>query len=109
VVVAKAGYGTVCEAIVAGTPMIYPPRRGFAEHRALDRALRTWGGGIPAPSRAFAALEIEPYLQQAFTLKPGPPPFPTDGAARVAAHLAKICQAAGRARGRARRAAMPRR
>ena len=52
--VAKAGYGTACEAMVAGTPMIYPPRAGFAEHRALDRALRSWGGGVPASARALA-------------------------------------------------------
>jgi len=107
VVVAKAGYGTVCEAIAAGTPMIYPPRRGFAEHRALDRALRSWGGGIPASSRDFAALAIEPYIERAFTLKPGPPPFPTDGAARVAAHLAKICRAVGRPSGRRKPATIP--
>ncbi len=40
-IVAKAGYGTVCEAMVAGTPMLYPPRRGFAEHR----------GSRPRPAR----------------------------------------------------------
>ena len=28
-ILAKAGYGTVCEAMACGTPMIYPPRRGF--------------------------------------------------------------------------------
>ena len=48
-IVAKAGYGTACEAMVAGTPLIYPPRTGFAEHRALDRAFRAWGGGLPRP------------------------------------------------------------
>src|SRR5436189_79452 len=42
VVVAKAGYGTACEAMASGTPMVYPPRRGFAEFRPLDRALRGW-------------------------------------------------------------------
>jgi hypothetical protein len=85
--VAKAGYGTACEAMVAGTPFIYPPRTGFAEHRVLDRALRTWGGGIPASARDFAALKLERHLERAFTLRPGPPPFPSDGASRVAGHL----------------------
>jgi hypothetical protein len=94
VMVAKAGYGTVCEAMVAGTPLIYPPRTGFAEHRALDRALRAWGGGIPASSRAFAELRLEPHLARALALEPGPPPFPADGAARVAAHLTEICRSA---------------
>ena len=86
-IVAKAGYGTACEAMVAGTPFIYPPRTGFAEHRVLDRALRAWGGGIPASAREFADWKLERHLERAFALRPGPPPFPTDGAARVAEHL----------------------
>jgi hypothetical protein len=90
--VAKAGYGTTCEAIVAGTPMIYPPRTGFAEHRALDRALRSWGGGVPASTRDFNSLRLERYLDRAFALRPGPPPFPVDGADRVAAHLTAVCR-----------------
>ena len=92
-IVAKAGYGTACEAMVAGTPMIYPPRTGFAEHRALDRALRAWGGGLPASSREFAELRIERQLEKAFALKPGPPPFPADGAARIAERLTQTCEA----------------
>jgi hypothetical protein len=90
--VAKAGYGTVCEAMVAGTPLIYPPRTGFAEHRALDRALREWGGGRPASARAFVEMRIERLLDEALATKPGPPPFPVDGAARVAKHLAATCR-----------------
>lgn len=97
VVVAKAGYGTVCEAMAAGTPMIYPPRSGFAEHRALDRALRNWGGGVPAPSRAFVDLKLERLLDRAIATNPGPPPFPVDGAARVADRLAAACQTQARA------------
>ncbi len=81
---AKAGYGTACEAMVARTPFLYPPRVGFAEHRALDRSLRAWGGGLPVSARDFADLRIERLLEKAFALEPGPPPFPADGAARVA-------------------------
>ena len=91
-VVAKAGYGTACEAMAAGTPMIYPPRTGFAEHRALDRALRLWGGGLPASARAFSECRLGPLLSRAFALRPGPPPFPVDGAERVASALAAICR-----------------
>ena len=90
--VAKAGYGTACEAMAAGTPFIYPPRAGFAEHRALDRALRRWGGGIPAPLRAFSSMKLGPLLEKAFAMKPGPPPFPLDGAARVADRLTTACR-----------------
>lgn len=90
--VAKAGYGTVCEAMVAGTPLIYPPRTGFAEFRALDRALRTWGGGVPASMRAFAELRLQTHLEKALALRPPPPPFPADGAARVAERLTETCR-----------------
>ena len=57
--VAKAGYSTACEAMASGTPMIYPPRRGFAEFRSLDRALRDWPGGVPISSRDFQGLRLE--------------------------------------------------
>lgn len=90
--VAKAGYGTACEAMVAQTPLIYPPRVGFAEHDALDRALRAWGGGLPASAEEFAELRLESLLTRAFELKPGPPPFPIDGAERVAAYLTEVCR-----------------
>ncbi len=49
VVLAKAGYGTVCEAMASGTPLIYPPRHNFAEHRSLDRTLRAWARACPSP------------------------------------------------------------
>jgi predicted glycosyltransferase len=90
--VAKAGYGTTCEAIACGTPLIYPPRSGFAEHRALDRALRVWGGGVPASARAFSELRLKPLLARAFSIKPGPPPYPVDGAKRVARAIADVCR-----------------
>jgi hypothetical protein len=90
-VVAKAGYGTVCEAMVAGTPILYPPRTGFAEYRVLDRALRTWGGGIPLSSHGFAEMRFREPLERAFALDPGPAPFAADGAAVVAARLAETC------------------
>ncbi len=86
-IAAKAGYGTACEAMAAGTPIVYPPRVGFAEHRALDRALKLWGGGVPAPSRAFSELRLESLLRRASSMRPGAPPFPVDGAERVARRL----------------------
>ena len=92
--VAKAGYGTACEAMVAGTPFVYPPRTGFREHRALDLALRVWGGGVPASTREFAELRLENLLTKAFHLKPGPPPFGKDGAEIIAERLTSICRKA---------------
>jgi hypothetical protein len=100
-IVAKAGYGSTCEAMVAGTPMIYPPRFGFAEHRALDRGLRAWGGGVPVSKREFDAFRLDIPLERALSLRPGPPPFPVDGAQRVAHDLTSLCRGA---RTRSRRA-----
>ena len=90
VVVAKAGYGTVCEAMVARVPFVYPPRTGFAEHDALEAALTAWGGGVRVPSDDFHAFRLDDALDRAFTLRPGPPPFPDDGASLVARHLTRI-------------------
>lgn len=90
VAVAKAGYGTVCEAIVAGTPLVYPPRAGFAEHDALERALAAWGGGVRVDPDDFRALRLDDALGRALALRPGPPPYPTDGARRVARRLSHI-------------------
>ncbi len=45
--------------MASGTPMIYPPRRGFAEFRSLDRALRSWEGGVPVSSRDFQGFRLE--------------------------------------------------
>jgi len=92
-VLAKAGYGTACEAMATGTPMIYPPRRGFAEFRALDRGLRSWGGGVPISSRDFRAFKLERALERALHTEPGPAPFPTDGATRIARYLTALARA----------------
>jgi hypothetical protein len=91
-IVAKAGYGTVCEAMASGTPMIYPPRRGFAEYRSLDVALRLWGGGVPIASRDFQALKLDRALARALEIEPGPAPYPTDAAKRIADHLTILCR-----------------
>ncbi len=96
--VAKAGYGTVCEAMAGNTPIIYPPRQGFAEYRALDRSLRAWGGGIPVSARNFRELRLDRALDRAFHLGPLKPPYPTNGAARIARHLAGLCRPRSRAK-----------
>lgn len=91
-IVAKAGYGSTCEAMVAGTPFIYPPRTGFSEFRALDHALRAWGGGLPIARRQFDAFRLGSHLDRAFSSRPGPPLFPTNGAQRVADYLTRACR-----------------
>ena len=95
IMVTKAGHGTVGEALANRRPMIYAPRTGFAEHRALDRVLKNWGGGLRASTQAFNAFRLEPLLHRARTLKPPPSPFPTDGAARVSSILVQAIRKAG--------------
>jgi len=90
--VAKAGYGTACEAMAHRVPLIYPPRAGFAEHAALDGALRAWGGGVPASSRDWNALRLAPLLSRALSLQPGASPYAIDGADRVAHYLTATCR-----------------
>jgi hypothetical protein len=91
-VFAKAGYGTVCEAMVSGTPLIYPPRSGFAEHRILDRCLREWGGGVSISSREFRSLRLDRALEKALVMEVGAPPYASDGAMRVAKYLTAVCK-----------------
>jgi hypothetical protein len=67
-----------------GTPFLYPPRTGFAEHRALDRSLREWGGGFPISNREYREGRIAAALTRAFSAGTLRSPFPIDGAARVA-------------------------
>ncbi len=92
IVFAKAGYGTACEALARRTPLIYPPRHGFAEHRSLDRCLRDWGGGVPISSREFRALNLDRALDRALAIEVGPPPYRTDGAKRIARFLTAVCR-----------------
>lgn len=92
VAVIKAGYMSVCEAMVSGTPVIYPPREGFAEYRPLHDGLQQWGGGLLATAEQFERLELAELLERASKLKAGPPPFPVDGAKRVAEYVEQLCR-----------------
>jgi len=47
---------------------------------------------VPASAEEFAELRLEALLTRAFDLKSGPPPFPIDGAERVAAYLTEVCR-----------------
>jgi hypothetical protein len=88
--VAKAGYGTVTDAITHRTPLVFPPRFGFAEHRVLAAGLRRWGGGIPISTRDFKQLQLRPALEHACELTPRPSPWPTDGARRCALSILRL-------------------
>jgi hypothetical protein len=91
-VFAKAGYGTVCEAMASRTPLVYPHRQGFAEHRMLDRCLREWGGGVAISAREFRSLGLGRALGRALSIEVGSPPFPIDGAVRIGGYVTAVCR-----------------
>jgi hypothetical protein len=82
--IVKAGYGAVVEAMSVGTPVIYPPRPGFAEFPALDHALKNWEGGYPVSEDCFNHLDFKEIMVKAIAKRPAPPNISPDGARRVA-------------------------
>jgi hypothetical protein len=55
--ICKIGYGVAAEAMIHGTPLLYPPREDFAEYPILDAAVRSWGGGYPLSREEFIAFD----------------------------------------------------
>ena len=92
---AKAGYGTVCEAMACGTPIIYPPRQGFSEFRAPRPLAPRLGRRRPGLRPRLLRLQAGPGPRPRLNLGTLTPPYPTDGAERVADHLAGLCQQQG--------------
>jgi hypothetical protein len=89
ILICKLGYGVVAEAMLHGTPLLYPPRLHFAEFPALDSAVRSWGGGHPLGLEDFASLDWGPALDTA--LKRGRPEAGrSDGASLCAAAIEKL-------------------
>jgi hypothetical protein len=64
-VISKLGYGTVAEALLNGAALIYPPRRAFAEHPVLEKAVRDWGHGFCIPQRDYRAVNWKSVLETA--------------------------------------------
>jgi hypothetical protein len=58
----KLGYCTVAECMLHGTPIMYLPRTDFVEWAALDRAVRSWGGGYEVSPLDCRALRWKPVL-----------------------------------------------
>jgi len=92
VMVAKAGYGTVSDAMSHRTPLIFPPRHGFAEHRILAASLRRWGGGIGVSTREFKEMRVLSSLDRAIALRPAVAPWPTNGARCCVAEILRVAR-----------------
>ena len=89
--VAKAGYGTVCEAMAAARRSSIPPG-GASPSSAPSTAHSAPGAAaVPVSARAFSSFKLDRALDRALNLGTLTPPYPTDGAARVADHLAGLC------------------
>jgi hypothetical protein len=87
--ICKLGYGAVAEAMMHGTPLLYPPRHGFAEFPVLDAAVRSWGGGFPLSLHNFTSLDWGPTLET--VIKNGRlKPCRSDGARLCAIAIEKV-------------------
>ena len=88
-VVSKAGYGLVGECLAHGTPLLYPPRTGFAEFAALHKALQAWPGGIVVTETDWANANFGPYLD-AVPPRGETRSLPAPGGANAAARIARL-------------------
>lgn len=87
-VVAKPGYGTIGECMANGTPMIYYPRREFAEYVRLRQGVENWGGGVRLSRRDFLACRWAAALEEAASLTP--PRVPANGASVAADEIVRM-------------------
>jgi L-arabinokinase len=88
-VVSKLGYGILGECLANGTPIVYPPRRGFAEFAALEAGITDWEGGRRLSEAEFLGVEwgsVLANIPARGTLTPQPAP----GGAAIAAYLAEL-------------------
>jgi len=72
-VIGKIGYGTYAESVIHGTPIMFLPRKYFAEYTYLERALLSWGGGYVLPAEEFCALDWGSTLAFVSGKAPAPP------------------------------------
>ncbi len=91
-VISKAGYGTLTECIANSVPLIYLPRAGFAEHKALVLGMKGWGGGVEISEADFFAGNWGLALSAARAARPDPEVYPTNGAEVIAERLERYCE-----------------
>jgi predicted glycosyltransferase len=89
-VISKAGYGTVTECIANDVPLIYVPRRAFAEYDALVAGMAPWNGGIPISDTEFRAGHWQKALQTSQVQPRNPHAYAVNGSEVVAAALKKM-------------------
>lgn len=56
-VISKIGYGVVSECFLNGIPLIYLPRKHFAEYPVLEKAVQKWGMGCCLSQEQYYNLQ----------------------------------------------------
>ncbi|HHM23980.1 MAG TPA: hypothetical protein ENJ23_02970 [Bacteroidetes bacterium] len=92
VVVSKPGYGIVSECLANRTPMLFAPRKDFAEYGVLERHLLETRTGYRLESEKFFAGEWHNGLQALLTAKISWPNIATNGAEVAAGEIQKMLQ-----------------
>ena len=87
VVVGKIGYGTVSECLAAGTPLVYVPRKNFAEERDMVSLLEAHRAGLEMSRETFLSGRWGDALASAVRMRPGVLEADTSGASAVADEL----------------------
>jgi L-arabinokinase len=88
-VIGKVGYGTFSESILNGVPMLFVPRKQFAEYPVLERALFRWGHGHRLTEQAFFGVRWEAALREIRHRAP-PPPYRSDGVGQCVNQIMKM-------------------
>jgi L-arabinokinase len=96
VLVSKIGYGVFSECQINGTPLIYLPRKDFAEYPVLEKVLVEWGHGFCLTQDDFCSLNWEKVLSEV-VLRKKPEPQPSD-ASRICAREIEGVVRSGRSR-----------
>jgi hypothetical protein len=87
--VSKIGYGVFTECLGNCVPLLYVPRRDFAEYPVLEQAVAEWGHGCCIAAGDFYALNWEPALTK-LASQPRPPKVRADGASVCAREIEKF-------------------
>ncbi len=63
-VISKIGYGVVSECFLNGIPLIYLPRKNFAEYPVLEKAVQKWGIGYCITQEQYYSLQWNDALNK---------------------------------------------
>lgn len=68
--VGKLGYGMVSECLINGTPLLFLPRRNFAEYPVLEKAVLSNDAGIGISPESFFSLDWGAPLNRCTDMRP---------------------------------------